>query len=236
MPDHYQNIYRDQAAAYDRLVRCEDSRGELTMALQALATGFPAARAVEFGAGTGRCTAMIAPHCERIDAYDAAPAMIDVARVRLASFPQAHCHVAAHLDVAFPPRTADFALAGWTFGHHVGWHPESWREAIGACLDRFESCVRPGGLAIIIETLGSGQTRPVAPNQGLADYYHWLEARGYRRTTLRTDYCFDTVAEAVQSIGAFFGPVHAQAVQAAGSREVPECTGLWSLTVAEGGR
>ncbi len=81
---------------------------------------------------------------------------------------------------------------------------------------------------MIFETLGTGQRRPVPPNEALAAYYSWLEGeRGFQRHWLRTDYQFANAAEAVAQIRFFFGTELADEVAARGAAIVPECTGLW---------
>lgn len=53
--------------------------------------------------------------------------------------------------------------------------------------------------------------------------------RGFQRRAIRTDYRFDSVAEAARILGFFFGEPMVERVEAAGSERVPECTGLRSL-------
>lgn len=59
MPDHPE-IYRSQAEQYDTLVSNEDYQNNLLPALQKL-TSFNNKTVVEFGAGTGRVTCLLAP-------------------------------------------------------------------------------------------------------------------------------------------------------------------------------
>jgi hypothetical protein len=92
----------------------------------------------------------------------------------------------------------------------------------------------PGGVVAVIETLGTGQTEPAPPTQGLADYYAWLEReRGFQRIVLRTDYAFPDPDTAASVAGAFFGAAFAQRVRRERWARIPECTGLWWLRQPE---
>ena len=69
------------------------------------------------------------------------------------------------------------------------------------------------------------------PTPELTEFFAWLEEeQGFKRAWIRTDYAFASVQEAVDLTGFFFGQAMAEAVAAANSPIVPECTGIWSLT------
>lgn len=78
MPDARAS-YEFHAEEYDALVRCEDRDGQLLNAIRDRVT-LEGSEVVELGAGTGRVTALLAPHVRSIQAFDIAPAMLDVAR------------------------------------------------------------------------------------------------------------------------------------------------------------
>ena len=85
---------------------------------------------------------------------------------------------------------------------------------------------------MVTGTRGLGRDLSVAeaaPSAALAEYHAWLEqVGGLTRTVVRTDYRFASPAEAVELVGAFFGPALGARVAAAGRANVPECTGVWS--------
>ena len=176
-------------------------------------------RVLEVGAGTGGITRLLAGRGAEVVAIDRSAAMLRVARRHLPG----SLFIAA--DAAALPVTAGWAsaaVAGWVFGHQRSWNPDGWRLSIARCLDQMQRALMPGGISIVIETLGTGVDTP-RPPPALLDYYAWLEEeRGFTRRELRTDYLFASEEEARALCGFFFG----DGVAVHGAR-VPECTGLW---------
>ena len=221
-------IYRDHAARYHDLVLAEDCDHALLPALEALRP-LSGARVLEVGAGTGRITRLLLEAGARVEAFDKEAAMLEVAREHLGAFEADRltlgCADARSLPV--DDAWADAAIAGWVFGHFRYWMPEHWREETTAALDELDRALVPGGVGIVIETLGTTETEPSPPGP-LAEYYRWLETeRGCTRASLRTDYRFPDVETAAETLGFFFGADLAARVRAAGSPRVPEVTGLW---------
>lgn len=86
--------------------------------------------------------------------------------------------------------------------------------------------LKPIDGAHILE-VGAAESEP-APPVALSEYYEWLETeRGCTRLAIRTDYQFESVSTAAQTLGFFFGSELADKIRAAGSSRVPEVTGLW---------
>ena len=114
----------------------------------------------------------------------------------------------------------------------MSWYPDTWRREIASVLGQMQRVLRPGGTAIVVETLGTGRETPQPPNAGLAAYYAYLEQeRGFSSTWIRTDYRFQSLAEAVQLTRFFFGDELAARVEREGLICLPECTGIWWLDV-----
>jgi hypothetical protein len=86
--------------------------------------------------------------------------------------------------------------------------------------------VRPGGTLVLIETLGTGRTTPQPPAPYLEQLYRHLEREGFERRWCRTDYAFESLAEARGLIPLFFGPSMLEALDDR-SLVLPECTGIW---------
>jgi hypothetical protein len=63
-------------------------------------------------------------------------------------------------------------------------------------------------------------------------YYAWLEREhGFSSTWIRTDYRFELVPEAQESTQFFFGDELADRIGQENWAILPECTGIWWLTV-----
>jgi ubiquinone/menaquinone biosynthesis C-methylase UbiE len=222
-------IYRHYPDQYDALVSREDHSGQLLKALRQLVR-LEEADEVEFGAGTGRVTALLAPLVRSLRAFDLEPAMLDVARRKLSELTLRNWQIDVADNARLPVAddSADVSIAAWSYGHQTVWHPGSWREPIEAAIGEMRRVLRPGGTAIVIETLGTGHREPFAPPPELARYYALLtEEHHFERTWIRTDYQFPSASEGERLVRFFFGDELADAYVASESASLPECTGLW---------
>ena len=129
--------------------------------------------------------------------------------------------------------SADVVIEGWSFGHCVGWYPDGWRAEVDAALAEMRRIVRPGGVMILLETLGTGYDTPTPPTEGLAALYEWWrEERGFTQQWIRTDYRFESVAEADELTRFFFGDELADRIVREQPTTLPECTGIWHQVVS----
>jgi ubiquinone/menaquinone biosynthesis C-methylase UbiE len=185
---------------------------------------------VELGAGTGRLTRMLAGGAGRLVAFDAAPAMPEVAAERAQALGQSNCTFAVANNGSLPVDTAvaDLVIAGWTVGYLVSWAVGSWQDEVHAVVNEMRRVAARGAKLVIIETLGTGFEEPTPPAK-LQPYFARLEGAGFTRTAIRTDYRFDSPEEAVAPTRFFFGDPLADNVAESGTAEVPECTGIWTL-------
>jgi ubiquinone/menaquinone biosynthesis C-methylase UbiE len=222
----YHEIYAHHADAYDELVAAEDCDGNLLPALARVMS--VAGRVVEVGAGTGRVTRLLARAGATVVATEPSAAMLEVGRQRLGEHANVSWHQASASALPVDDAWADAGVAGWVFGHFREWMPAGWEGELAQALAELGRAVRRGGTLVIIETLGTGASEPAPPTPGLAEYYAWLEVRGFARTWIRTDYGFASVDEAVRVTGFFFGEAFAARVREQGWARVPECTGIWS--------
>lgn len=224
----YRRIYLEEAERYAALVSREDAEGNLLPAIESIC-GLPGLNVVELGAGTGRLTRLLVPIVDGIFAFDRSAHMLSFAQQHMPKEKGARCHFGLGDNRHLPIRSgkADMVIAGWSVGHMVGWYPASWQQQIGLILAGMKRVLRPGGMAIIIETLGTGREDPQPPSEGLAAYYSWLEeAHGFLSTWIRTDYRFHSLQEAVELTSFFFGKEVIAHIRE-NSYELPECTGLW---------
>lgn len=230
MREHYQQIYTHQAEAYDRLVSREDHAGNLLPALQSVAPHLSDCEVVEFGAGTGRLTCLLAPQVQRVRAFDKYPSMLAVARRRLREQGTTNWELAVGENQTLPAAdaSADLAIEGWSFGHLLDADPPDRFDQVDAALSEMARVTRPSGLLVLLETLGTGSTQPAPPNPRLAAWYERLETHhGFRRHWCRTDYRFASLAEAEELTSFFFGPTMAERVRQENWLTLPECTGIW---------
>lgn len=220
----YREIYQHHADRYDRLVSHEDHQGNLTRALLELMGPRPL-DVVETGAGTGRLTRLLAPHARSVKAFDAAAPMIDVAKRLL---PTVEWGVALHDALPVPDASADLALEGWAFGHALSWNPTGWRDDLQKWVRELERVVRPGGKLVLIETMGTGVDTPFAGGHSLEPFHALVtDTLGFSHRALRTDYAFDSVDEAIDTLGFFFGERLISRIREHQWKVVPECTGLY---------
>ena len=221
-----QEIYSQHADEYEQLVSHEDYRSNILPALNRIR---PLAEldVVELGAGTGRLTRLIAPVVKSVRAFDASLNMLQVARAVLERSGHSNWHVAVgdHRCLPVGNRVADVALAGWTIAQLLVWSEPSWQCEADKVLAEMRRVLRPGGTIIILETLGTGYETPHPPDK-LTAYYSFLEKAGFSSTWIRTDFQFESVAEAETLIGFFFGPDATQRIVNQ-NPIVPECTGIW---------
>ncbi|MFP4484932.1 MAG: hypothetical protein ACLFO1_08780, partial [Spirochaetaceae bacterium] len=88
---------------------------------------------------------------------------------------------------------------------------------------------------VLMETMGTNVDSPTPPLNTLAAMYRRLEEEyGFTRHEVRTDFRFDSVEEAVEVMGFFFGPEMAEGVRERGAEVVPEWTGVWIRRLPQG--
>jgi ubiquinone/menaquinone biosynthesis C-methylase UbiE len=226
MPN-YKDIYARQAEQYELLVAREDFQGNLLRALEKIRP-LAGLEVVELGAGTGRLTCLLAPKVKSLQIFDASQAMLDVACAKLQKMGATHwqARVADHGSLPAADRCADLALVGWSLCYAALDHPDHWREALGQALGEMRRVLRPGGTLLILETQGTGCEAPCPPDV-LKNYLAYLDEAGFSSTWIRTDYKFESLAEAEALTRFFFGDNLAEQVIKQNWIILPECTGLW---------
>jgi len=227
-------IFQHQAPKYDLLVSREDYQGNLLRALCEI-TPLQGKRVVEFGAGTGRVTFLLAPTVSSIVAFDASEPMIKVARriLKRSRFQNCSFDVADHRKVPVAARSADVAVAGWSLCCLAVYEGAGWQRELEKGLAEMQRVLAPGGTMVIIETLGTGYPSPNPP-EGLRQYYDILNASGFQSTWIRTDYLFNSLKEARDLTTFFFGkdPL-ASLTESQEGVVLPECTGIWWRRLAD---
>ena len=229
MPDLFE-IYGRQADQYELLVSREDYQQNIFRTLNQLIP-LDGLTVVEFGAGTGRLTCMLAPVVKFIYAFDSSQHMLDVAIAKLRKSDMKNWQIAVsdHRHVSVGDGVADGAISGWSICYMVVGNNETWQDELSKALSEMRRVIHPGGMLILLETLGTGCERPDPPAD-LVSYYEFLERQGFQHTWIRTDYQFLDMTEARALTRFFFGE---EVVEKISMDErgviLPECTGIWWL-------
>ena len=156
--------------------------------------------------------------------------MLDRARAYLSEETRGNVLLAEadNLAVPLPDSSADVLVEGWSFGHSVSREGRDWKNAAEEVLAEGLRLVKPGGVLILIETLGTGCRTPHPPGPVLPLFFSWLEhERGFALKWIRTDYLFESAAKARELVEFFFGQMVEHEVLSSGQVVVPECTGIW---------
>lgn len=225
----WKRFYTEHTDLYEQLVHHEDYQGHLRLALSDICH-LSEAHVVEFGAGTGRISTQLLPLVDRIYAFDLTPQMIRVAAQKQRQLHAVHwlLGLADSRALPLPSACADVAVEGWSFLQIMVWHLPNWRAEVGQALGEMQRVLRPGGTAILIETLGTGATEPNPPAPFTEMYAYLEQERGFATRWIRTDYRFDSWAEARAIVEPFFGEqVLDSAVETTAGVILPECTGIW---------
>jgi len=226
MSDH-KIVYKEEAQNYQRLIAREDYQESLLPAIKEIVN--PKNKdVIDLGSGTGRLACLLAPEAGSLFAFDLFPHMLGVAASRLGDQDSGEWLTAAsdHRSVPLDEGSADLVISGWSFCYLVVWEEDDWEKSLEAGLQEIIRLLRKDGIAIIIETLGTGVESPDPPEK-LQNYFQYLESRGFQRTWLRTDYQFQDQDEAVELAQFFFGEVILSKIGDEVKPILPECTGIW---------
>ena len=226
--DHFRHIYTNQAADYHQLISPEDFAGNLLPALEQVTT-LRGKRVLDLGTGTGRLPLLLSDQTTQVVGLDLHGAMLlENQRQRSRVGGQWNLAQGDMRLLPFSSGWADVVTAGWSIAHLRNWYAANWQSQIGRVLQEMQRLVATGGALIIIETLTTGSLTPAPPTVALAEYYAWLESEwGFARQTIRTDYQFASVEEAVNHTEFFFGSALANTIRTHGWSQLPEWTGVW---------
>jgi ubiquinone/menaquinone biosynthesis C-methylase UbiE len=230
MPD-YKSIYAQRGNEYEALISREDYQRNIPRAIDEI-INVDGLDVLDLGAGTGRLTLMLAPRVKSMRAFDASAEMLRVCRERLiaSGLSNWQVDVADPRQLPIPDDCADLVVSGWSVAYLVVWHPETWRDELQKWMDEMKRVLKPGGQIILFESLGTGNESPIQLEH-LKEYYPWLDEAGFQNKWIRTDYQFESMEEAADLAGFFFGDEMANRIRERGSAILPECTGVWWKSV-----
>ncbi len=215
------------AQTYHELICREDYQHNLLGAIQAI-TPINDLDILELGAGTGRVTRLIAPLAKSIVATDLSYSMLKVAKGFLKDLdpPNWRIIMADHLALPLKNDAVDLAISGWSFYRVATGSEKNWQTSVNDALSRIAQMLRPGGIIILIESLGTGYDQPHPPVD-VADYLAYLDDLGFDLSWIRTDYCFQSLEEAKALTSFFWEDGTFPFRETEEGVILPECTGLW---------
>lgn len=226
MTDH-KTVYSEQADKYERLIAREDYQGNILRTLEDI-TPLEGRLVLDLGAGTGRLACLLAPRVDSIRAFDVAEDMLRVAAERLSAsgLTNWQTEVADHRHLPVEDHSADLVVSGWSVSYLAVWNPKRWREELDVWMTEMKRVLKPGGLIVLYESLGTGNESPICLPH-MEEFYPWLDEVGFENRWIRTDYRFESLADAADLAGFFFGAELAHRVQKERLFILPECTGVW---------
>ncbi|NQF16834.1 class I SAM-dependent methyltransferase [Brevibacillus sp. HB1.3] len=228
MPNHEQ-IYKTQAEQYDLMI----SRQPSLLAVIEEITPIKGQDVIDLGAGSGRLTSVLAPHAKSVLALDASAAMLEVNAQQLtqAGLSNWKTSVADHRNIPADDNSADVIVAGWTVCYLTSSEVPNNELNLEKIILEMKRVLRPGGMIVIMETMGTGYETPHPP-EFLTQYYSLLENRyGFSHKWIRLDYRFADLEEAERQARFFFGNELADRIVVEKLVTLPECAGVWWLEV-----
>jgi SAM-dependent methyltransferase len=112
----------------------------------------PFTDALELGGSIGIFSAELAPRCERLTVVDGAPTAVQVARERLAPWPEVEV-ILGRIPDAMPERAYDLVVSS-----EILYYLEP--DALEATLAVVTHCLRPGGRLVAVHWRPPGPERP----------------------------------------------------------------------------
>ncbi len=227
------DIYNQHAEEYERLVSRKDYQNNILRALTEIHP-LEGRNIVELGAGTGKVTRILAPLVNAIWVFDASQHMLEAAARVLETkrLDTRGMAVADHRCLPVMDGIADIVISGWSVCYLATGSGKEWRGEVAKALREMERVLDREGMIILIEGLGSGKN----PNPGekLKPYYAYLKEQGFCSRWIRTDYEFESLQEAKESLEFFFGSLYSPDMKVEKLAEkgeswvrLPTCTGIW---------
>lgn len=227
MSDQQRKIYQSEGDRYEALISREDYQGNIARAIDEI-INVNGLDVLDLGAGTGRLTLMLAPRAKSIRAFDSSAEMLRVCRERLIAggLSNWQVDVADHRRLPVADHSANLVVSGWSVSYLAVWNQEQKTFELDIWLNEMKRVLRKEGMIILLESLGTGNEEPIRLEH-VESTYQWLDANGFENKSIRTDYQFESVEEAADLAGFFFGSDMAVRIREKRSTILPECTGVW---------
>lgn len=226
-----EEIYKTEGDKYEALIAREDHLGNILKTLREI-TPLEDRLVLDLGAGTGRLAGLLAPHVSRVRAFDISEEMLRVCREKFiaSGLTNWQVDVADHRKLPVEDHSANLVVSGWSLSYLAVWNPETWRTELETWMTEMRRVLMPGGFIVLYESLGTGNEAPIKLEH-LKDFYPWLDEVGFQNKWIRTDYKFESLAEAEELSRFFFGDELGDKVVQNNWMVLPECTGVWWLKV-----
>jgi ubiquinone/menaquinone biosynthesis C-methylase UbiE len=224
MPNH-EEIYQTEAEQYELLI---SSQPNLSGTVEAIVS-YTGLDIIDLGAGTGRLSCVLAGEAKSVLLLDESEAMLKVAAEKLerSQYTNWRIQTSDHRKIAAEDQSADLVVSGWSLCYLASSNIQDWELNLQQMMQEIQRVLRPGGTAIIFETMGTGAETPNPPDF-LLKYYKQLEDRySFSHHWIRTDYHFASITEAEQLTSFFFGEELAKKVAETYGMHLPECAGVW---------
>jgi ubiquinone/menaquinone biosynthesis C-methylase UbiE len=205
------------ARRFDRLRRYQLDTDAIRQRLDAVRP-LHGARVVELGAGTGVLTERLAEHAGSLVALDRSPAMLELARHRLASGARLALALAEHRTLPLASGCADLVVAAFSLDSVVyGSDETSWRAELGRTLRELARLVAAGGAVAI-----------VASPHGARGLGAELErVHGFQRRFFRTTWRFPSRREARAAVELFFSRHVWRGYRSEWPKDLVTLAGIW---------
>lgn len=219
-------IYDKQAEAYEAMISKQPDLAGVIYEIRP----YEGLDVLDLGAGSGRLSMLLAGDVRSLICTDIAQPMLDILDDKLSEASDSRnwtTVVADHRSLPIDSSSVDLIVSGWSISYLADSSHDDWRENLKLVMTELQRVLRPGGTILILETMGTGTETPNPPDF-LTGYYAQLEQQyGFSHQWIRTDYVFDTVEEALQNTGFFFGEELTDKIQVNQWSTVPECAGIW---------
>jgi ubiquinone/menaquinone biosynthesis C-methylase UbiE len=228
LPD-YDVLFADHAEKYDRFVAAEDYRGNLLRTLKQVGRLNREQAVADLGTGTGRVAFLVCPIVRHVYGVEPVGGMRLVANTKKQTLGIKNVDFlpGEHKDIPLPDNSIDLVVEGWAFlkaFHTV--YPE-WRPEFDVIVSEMKRILRPNGIVVLIETMGSLHIWNEVPTEHVELYDYFEKELHLKRSVVRTDYKFASSEEAVDFCSFFFGDEIGTEVSKRGDSIVPEATALW---------
>ena len=226
-----EEIYKTEGDKYEALIAREDYQGNILNTLRGIIP-LENRHVLDLGAGTGRLACMLAPHVSHVHAFDISEEMLRVCKQKFAASGLSNWQVdlADHRKLPVRDQSADLVVSGWSLSYLAVWNPDTWREELENWMAEMKRVLKPGSFIVLYESLGTGNESPIKLDH-LKDFYPWLDEKGFQNKWIRTDYKFESLAEAEELSRFFFGDELGNKVVQNNWTILPECTGVWWLKI-----